>query len=435
MTDVPPTQSPATDGQAGRQNPSTGDRRVVITGLGIVSCLGPNLKTTWEGITSGRSGIGPITAWDPSAFSVRIGGECRDFDPGVWIDHREVRRLDRFCQFAIAGAEMALADSGLELEREDRSRIGCILGSGSGGLGSIEAQKAVLTERGPRRVSPLLVPMMMGNAAPGQISIRHNLRGPNWGIVTACASAAHAIGDAMHTIRGGRAEVMVSGGAEAAMTSLSFAAFSQIKALSTRNDDPQGASRPFDRDRDGFVMSEGAGIVILEELEHARARRATIYAELVGFGMSADGCHITMPDPDGVGPCTSMKLALEDAGLHPSKVDYINAHGTSTPLNDKGETKAIRKVFGDHADKLAVSSSKSQVGHSLGASGGMEIVLCALGMKESVIPPTINYTTPDPDCDLDYVPNDARAQPFDVALSNSFGFGGHNATLIIRKLR
>jgi 3-oxoacyl-[acyl-carrier-protein] synthase II len=434
MTGSHPPESPAPARQADRPNKATGDRRVVITGLGIVSCLGPDLKTTWEGITAGRSGIGPITAWDPSGFSVRIGGECRDFDPGVWIEHRDVRRLDRFCQFAVAGTEMALADSGLELEGEDRSRIGCVLGSGIGGLETIEAQRAVLTERGPRRVSPLLVPMMMGNAAPGQISIRHNLMGPNWGVVTACASAAHAMGDAMHMIRGGRADVMVSGGTEAAMTPLSFAGFSQIKALSTRNDDPQAACRPFDRDRDGFVMSEGSGIVILEELEHARARGATIYAELVGYGMSADGCHITMPDPDGVGPCNSMKLALEDAEMNPDEVDYINAHGTSTPLNDKGETMAIRKVFGSHADKLAVSSTKSQVGHSLGASGGLEIVLCAFGMRESVIPPTINYTTPDPECDLDYVPNEARAQAFDVALSNSFGFGGHNATLIIRKL-
>ncbi|MDP6118993.1 MAG: beta-ketoacyl-ACP synthase II [Planctomycetota bacterium] len=410
------------------------DRRAAITGLGIVSSLGTNLAKTWEGITSGRSGIGPITAWDATEFSVRFGGECTDFVTSDWVSRREERRLDRFTQLAIAAADMAIEDSGLDLDKTDRTRVGCILGSGIGGLGEIETQHGGLVDKGPRGVSPMLVPKMMVNAAPGQVSIRHGLLGPNLAVVTACASAAHAMGDALNVIRRKEAEVVVAGGSEAAMTPLSFAGFSNLKALSTRNDDPEIASRPFDRDRDGFVMGEGAGIIILEEMEYAKARGARIYAELAGFGMSADGCHITMPDPDGIGPANAMKFALQDAGMNPDEVDYVNAHGTSTPLNDKGETQAIRKIFGDHADKLAVSSNKSQFGHALGASGGLEVVVSAYGMLNDIIPPTVNYTTPDPDCDLDYVPNEARDQSFDVALSNSFGFGGHNGTVIIKKL-
>ncbi|MDA0839215.1 MAG: beta-ketoacyl-ACP synthase II [Planctomycetota bacterium] len=410
------------------------DRRAVITGLGIVSSLGTNLAKTWEGITSGRSGIGPITAWDATEYSVRFGGECRDFVTSDWVSHREERRVDRFTQLAIAASDMALDDSGMDLDKTDRSRVGCILGSGIGGLAEIELQHAELRDKGPRHVSPMLVPKMMVNAASGQVSIRHALMGPNWAVVTACASAAHAIGDALNVIRRNQAEVIVTGGCEAAMTPLSYAGFCNLKALSTRNDDPATASRPFDRDRDGFVMGEGAGIIILEEMEHAKARGARIYAELVGYGMSADGCHITMPDPSGTGPSNSMKFALQDAGMNPTEVDYVNAHGTSTPLNDKGETQAIRNIFGAHAEKLAVSSNKSQFGHTLGASGGLEIVVTAYGMMSNVIPPTINYTTPDPECDLDYVPNEAREQSFDVALSNSFGFGGHNGTLIIKKM-
>ena len=410
------------------------DRRIAITGLGAVSCLGSDLRTTWEGVLQSRSGIRPLTLFDASAFRSRIGGECVDFDPGKWMTGKEARRMDRFSQFAVAAAEMAFEDSGLSLDEEDPTRIGCILGSGIGGLAEIEAQFTELTTKGPDRVSPFLVPKMMANAAPGQVSIRHGLKGPNAAVVTACASAGHAIGEAMNIIRGGTADIVVTGGSEAAVTPLGVSGFCSLKALSKRNDDPATASRPFDGERDGFVIAEGGAILIIEELERARKRGATIYAELVGFGMSGDGSHITQPDPSGEGPAKSMVDALTDAGLNPDEVTYVNAHGTSTQLNDKTETLAIKKVFGDHARSLAVSSTKSQLGHTLGASGALELVVTSLGIQNRVAPPTINYSTPDPDCDLDYIPNEPREMDIEVAMSNSFGFGGHNATLIARRL-
>jgi 3-oxoacyl-[acyl-carrier-protein] synthase II len=346
---------------------------------------------------------------------------------------REARRLDRFSQLAIAASDMALKDAGLEPERLDLFRTGCILGSGIGGLTEIEAQSRTLVEQGPDRVSPFLIPKMMANAAAGQISIRYGLKGPNSAVVTACASAAHSIGDALNAVRKGIADIMVTGGSEAAATPLGLAGFCSLKALSTRNDDPPGACRPFDLDRDGFVIAEGAGLLILEELEHAKARGARIYAELVGFGMTGDGSHITAPDPEGIGPANCMTSALEDAGINPADVDYVNAHGTSTQLNDKTETLAIKRAFGEHAKSLAISSTKSQVGHTLGASGGIELIVTSMGVYHRVAPPTINYTTPDPECDLDYVPNKPREMDIEYAMSNSFGFGGHNATLIVRR--
>lgn len=409
------------------------DRRIVITGLGTVCCLGNDIKSVWDAILQCRSGIGPITLFDPAAFDVRFAGECRDFQPEKWLNKREARRLDRFAQMAVAASDMAIADSALDLAREERSRFGCILGSGIGGLAEIETQHKELLERGPGRVSPFLIPKLMINAAPGQVSIRHGLRGPNAAVVTACASATHAIGDAMSAIRQNLADILITGGSEAALTPLGIAGFCSLKALSTRNDSPTQASRPFDRDRDGFVMAEGAGCLIIEELEHARARGARIYAELVGFGMSGDGCHITAPDPEGAGPARSMEGALADSHLPPESVDYINAHGTSTLLNDAIETKAIHRVFGQHARRLTISSTKSQIGHLLGASGGVELIITALALYHQVAPPTINYQTPDPECDLDYVPNAPREMKMEFAMSNSFGFGGHNATLIAKR--
>ncbi|MBI2193984.1 MAG: beta-ketoacyl-ACP synthase II [Planctomycetes bacterium] len=409
------------------------DRRIVITGLGAICCLGNDVPTIWDAILHCRSGIGPITLFDVAPFDVRFGGQCWNFDPEKWLSKRESRRLDRFAQMAVAASDMAIADSGLDMLRVDRSRFGCILGSGIGGLAEIENQHKELMTRGPGRVSPFLIPKLMVNAAPGQVSIRHGLRGPNQAVVTACASASHAIGDAMMAIRRDLADVLVTGGSEAALTPLGIAGFCSLKALSTRNEHPTQASRPFDRDRDGFVMAEGAGCAIIEELQHALARRARIYAELIGFGMSGDGCHITAPDPDGAGPARAMMEALRDARIGPDAVQYINAHGTSTPLNDSIETRAIHRVFGPHAPRLAVSSTKSQMGHLLGASGGVELVVIALAIHQQIAPPTINYETPDPECDLNYVPNAPQPMPIEIAMSNSFGFGGHNATLIARR--
>jgi len=410
-------------------------RRVVITGLGCVTPIGRGREAFWRAACEGRSGVSEVTRFDTTGFEVRIAGWIPDFDPAPVVAPREARRIDRYAQFALVAADEAVRDAGLDLEREDADRLGCIMGSGIGGLEEIENQKTVLLERGPGRVSPFLIPKMMANSAAGLIGIRFGLRGPNHTVLTACASATHAIGNAYLNIAHGTADVMVTGGAEATITPLGLAGFIACRALSKRNDDPQRASRPFDRERDGFVMSEGAGMLVFEELEHARARGARVYAEVLGFGASCDAHHITAPDPEGSGAARSMNAALRDAGLAPADVAYVNAHGTSTPLNDAMETRAIKRTFGDHAYKLAINSTKSMVGHLLGASGGVELVQTALSVTHDVVPPTINYENPDPDCDLDYVPNTARELPVAVAMCNSFGFGGHNASIVIGKLR
>lgn len=407
--------------------------RVVITGIGVVSPVGNNKNDFWKSLVEGVSGLGPITRFDASQYATRIAGEVKGFEAKDFMDRKEARHMDRFTQFAVAAAKMAVEDSGLDLETIDHEQMGVVLGSGIGGVETMEDQKQTLLERGPGRVSPFLVPMMISNMAAGQVSISFGALGPNETIVTACASGTNAIGDAYRIIQRGEAEMMITGGSEAAITPLAVAGFAAMKAMSTRNDEPQKASRPFDTDRDGFVMSEGAGIVILESLEHAQKRSAHIYAEVVGYGSTADGYHITAPEPEGRGAARAMALALKDADLEPAAVDYINAHGTSTDLNDRGETQAIRKVFGPAADKVAVSSTKSMTGHLLGAAGAIEAIACALAIQNSIIPPTINLDNQDPACDLDYVPNTARAAQVQVAMSNSFGFGGHNACLILKK--
>jgi 3-oxoacyl-[acyl-carrier-protein] synthase II len=408
-------------------------RRVVITGLGIVSSLGFDVETYWKNLLEGRSGVKPITSFDTTDFDCKIAGEISDFDPFRWMDKRSANRVDRFTQFGVGAAVQAVKDSGIDFEKEDRARCGVIVGTGIGGLLEIEDQHKRLLEKGPKRVSPFLVPKLMGNACCGQIAIQYKLMGPNFGATSACASSSHSLGVAFHTVRDGQADVMIAGGSEAAITPLGMAGFCSAKALSTRNDDPQRGSRPFDKDRDGFVMGEGSGILVLEELEHARKRGARIYAEFLGYGASDDGNHIVEPDPTGQGPSLAMRIAMRDGRVNPGDVDYINAHGTSTPLGDKAETAAVKLAMGDHARKVAISSTKSMVGHLLGASGSVELVATTLIIHRGVIHPTINYQTPDPDCDLDYVPNTARPFAVRKALSNSFGFGGHNATLLIGK--
>ena len=405
----------------------------MITGLGIISSIGQDVESYWRSLTEGRSGIKRISAFDPSEFTSQIGGEVPEFDPLQWLEKRVANRLDRFSQVGVAAARQAVDDSGLDFERVDRSRCGVMVGTGIGGMWEIEIQHRRLVEKGPRRVSPYLVPKMMGNACAGHISIAYGLKGPNMTGVTACASSSHSLGMAFRTVRCGDAEVMLAGGSEAAVTPLGLAGFCSAKALSTRNDAPEKASRPFDRERDGFVMGEGAGIVVLEELEHARKRGAKIYAEFLGFGMSGDGTHIVEPDPTGEGAALSMKAALRDGCSNLDEVAYINAHGTSTSLGDKAETVAIKRAFGDLAGKVAISSTKSMLGHLLGASGGVEIVATALCILRDVIHPTTNYEVPDPECDLDYTPNTARDAKIGKALSNSFGFGGHNASLLLGK--
>ena len=411
-----------------------GERKVVITGMGVVSPIGNDVSELWSSLSQGRGGIGRITAFDPSAFSSQIAGEVKNFDPGKYINPKKLKRMDRFCQLGVVAAKQALDDSGLDLENEDLTRVGVYAGSGVGGLSTIEAQHKIYLEKGPTRVSPLLVPMMIIDLLPGQIAMLFGLKGPNLSVVTACATATHCLGEALLAIRSGMAEVMVVGGAEASTTELGLAGFCSMRALSTRNDEPEKASRPFDKERDGFIMAEGGGILILEELEHARKRGAKIYGEFIGYGCSADAHHLTAPAPGGEGAARSMKMALASAGISPQEVDYINAHGTSTPLNDKFETMAIKSVFGDYAYQLPVSSTKSMSGHLLGAAGGLEAIVCLLAMENKLIPPTINYENPDPECDLDYVPNEPRPAEIDIALSNSFGFGGHNATVIFRRL-
>lgn len=411
-------------------------RRVVVTGVSVVTALGIELAEFWERLCVGKSGVGPIERFDCSEFRVKFGGEVKDFAPEDHIDieAKEIRRLDRFCQFAMVGAHKAIQQSGFDFHNDgDPYRHGVLVGSGIGGLNEIEQQHTTLFERGPRRVSPFMIPKLMVNAASGNISVRWLLKGPNSAVATACASATNAIGDAFRLIQNDVTDVMVTGGSEAAMTAMGVSGFARMNALSLRNDDPERASRPFDMGRDGFVLSEGAGIVVLEEYEHAKRRGAEILAEVLGYGVTADASHMTAPDPEGRGAARAMLAAVKDARIDPTEVDYINAHGTSTPLGDKAETAAIRTVFGAHADKLAVSSTKSQLGHLLGASGGVEFVISVLALRNHVIPPTINLETPDPDCDLDYVPNEARSASIDRVLTNSFGFGGHNACLILGK--
>lgn len=408
-------------------------RRVVITGVGALAPNGNNAREMWDALCNGRSGIGPITSFDASAFPTRFGGEVKGFDPAKYVSPKEARRMDRFVQFAVAAAKMAMEDSGLDMQAQDPQRIGVIVGSGIGGIKTIEDQHTLMVTKGPQRISPFFIPMLIVNMAPGMIAIQLKLKGPNCCIVSACASAAHSIGDAALMISAGNADLMIAGGSEAAVTPLGFAGFCALKALSTRNDAPERASRPFERDRDGFVMAEGAGIVLLEELEHARKRGARIYAELVGYGSSADAYHMTAPAPGGEGAAACIRMALRNAGVNPGDVDYINAHGTSTEFNDKCETQAIKAIFGEHARKVPVSSNKSMFGHLLGAAGGVELISTVFTIIHGIIPPTINYENPDPECDLDYVPNTAREQKVKVAISNSFGFGGHNATLAVRK--
>lgn len=412
------------------------DRRVVVTGLGVVAPNGNNVREFWDNLVNGRHGAGYVTRFNTEGFASRIACEVKGFKPEDTVDPKTLRRADVFVQYALVAGAEALRDAGIEVGTDglDPTRFGVIVGSGIGGIGVIEQQHKVLLEKGPRRVTPLLIPMLISNMAAGQLSIYFNAKGPNSCVVTACATAAHCIGDAYRVIQRGDADVMLAGGTEAAITPLGYAGFCIMKALSTRNDDPGRASRPFDRERDGFVIGEGAGILVLEEYERARARGAEIYAEVVGYGLTADAYHMTAPDPEGDGGARAMKMALDGAKLRPEEVDYINAHGTSTPLNDEAETKAIKKVFGDHAYKLAISSTKSMTGHLLGAAGGIESVATVLTIKHGVIHPTINYEYPDPACDLDYVPNFAREAEVKVAMTNSFAFGGQNATLVFRKV-
>lgn len=407
-------------------------RRVVITGMAALTSLGRDLKSFWEDLCAGRSAISQIEAFDTSGFKTHFGGEIKQFNPLPFIDPREQKRLDRFCQFAVVTTALAVEDSGICFDREDPYRCGVILGSGVGGLNELEEAHQKL-QQGPSRISPLMIPRMMVNAASGHVSIRYGLRGPTSAVATACASASNAIGDAFKSIQRGDADCMITGGSEAAITPLGLGGFIAMRALSQRNESPAEASRPFARDRDGFVLSEGAGVVVLEEYEHARRRGARIYAEMLGFGSTSDGMHITAPDPQGRGAGRAMDSALRDAQLSPEQIDYINAHGTGTPLGDKAETVAMKLVFKGHAPKLKISSTKSQLGHLLGASGGVELVISALALHHGVIPPTINLHESDPECDLDYVPNAAQERDIRYAMSNSFGFGGHNACLVLSK--
>ncbi|GAW91071.1 beta-ketoacyl-ACP synthase II [Calderihabitans maritimus] len=409
--------------------------RVVITGLGVISPVATGKEKFWKALLSGQSGIGKVTRFPADDFPTRIAGEVRDFDPADFFDRKEARKMDRFTQFALAGASMAIEDAGLVLDKEDRNRVGVIFGTGIGGIETLEVQTEVLMTKGSRRVSPFFVPMMISNMAAGRIAIDFNVRGPNFTVVNACTTGTNAVGEAFRVLQRGDADVIITGGSEAAVTRLAFAGFCAMKAMSTRNDCPESASRPFDRERDGFVLSEGAGVLILENLEHALARNARIYAEVVGYGCTADAYHITAPAPKGEGAARAMEMALKDAGLKPEDISYINAHGTSTELNDKYETMAIKTVFGDHAYKIPVSSTKSMTGHLLGAAGAVEAITCALAIRDNVVPPTINYENPDPECDLDYVPNRAREVSVEAALSNSFGFGGHNGSIILKKYR
>ncbi|MDD5138826.1 MAG: beta-ketoacyl-ACP synthase II [Verrucomicrobiales bacterium] len=410
------------------------DRRVVITGLGVVTPIGHQLDVFWNNLVAGQCGIDRITAFDAAPFDTQIAGEVRNFDPApAFPSAKEARRADRYSQFGIYAGHQALLDSGLELDKENRDEIGVIIGSGIGGLQTTIEQHKILLERGPGRLSPFMIPMLISNMASGLFSMFNNLRGPNFATCSACATANHAIGEAWRAIKMGDAQVMFAGGAEAAIVSVGIGGFCAMRAMSTRNDDPKHASRPFDKDRDGFVMGEGAGVVVLEELEHAKKRGAKIYCEVTGYGNTADAYHLTAPSPDGEGASRCMKMALRNGGLNLDDISYINAHGTSTPQGDACETQAIKSTFGEHARKLAVSSTKGATGHMLGAAGAVEMTACALAIKHGIVPPTINLQTPDPECDLDYVPNTAREMKVNAIINNSFGFGGHNATIAAKK--
>jgi 3-oxoacyl-[acyl-carrier-protein] synthase II len=413
---------------------SSSPRRVVVTGLGAVTSLGHDVETFWAGLLAGRCGVRRVSLFDPSEFACQIGAEVRDWDAAAHMDPKEVRRNDRYTHFGFVAAKQAVKDAGLVMEREDGDRVGVMVGSGIGGMFTFETQLRVMAERGPRKVSPFTIPSLIGNMCSGLVAIDLGARGPNFGLVSACATGTHAIGEAAHAIRRGDADVMVAGGSEAAITPFAYASFCAMKAMSLRNDSPQTASRPFDLQRDGFIMGEGSGILVLESFEHAQARGAHIYCELAGYAATCDAFHITQPDPEGKGLSMAMKRALASAGAAPESVDYINAHGTSTPYNDKYETLAIKKVFGDHAYKIPVSSTKSMTGHLLGAAGGIESVVSVKTIQTGMIAPTINLTEPDPDCDLDYVPNQARSAKVRTVLSNNLGFGGQNASVVFRAL-
>jgi 3-oxoacyl-[acyl-carrier-protein] synthase II len=408
-------------------------RRVVVTGVGMITPLGIGLEQSWKGLLAGRSGIRKITQFDAAGFPTQIAGEVVGFNPEDFIETKEIKKMDRFIHFAVATAQMAMTDSGLNITDRNAERTGVIIGSGIGGLRTIEHYHSVLLEKGPRKISPFFIPMLIVNLAAGQISIRFGAKGPNSAVVTACATGSHAIGDAFKIIQRGDADAMIAGGTEAVITPLGIGGFNAMKALSTRNDEPEKASRPFDVDRDGFIMGEGSGVVILESLETAMDRGARIYAEVAGYGMTADAYHITSPPPNGEGAARCMKMALKDAGIAPPEVDYVNPHGTSTKAGDELETKAIKAVFGDHAYKMPVGSTKSMTGHLLGAAGGVEAIISILSICDGMIPPTINLDNPDPECDLDYVPNHSRKAEVNCALSNSFGFGGTNACLLFKK--
>jgi 3-oxoacyl-[acyl-carrier-protein] synthase II len=411
-------------------------RRVVVTGAGVISPIGNTIEEFWDSLRNGRSGIRRLTRFDTSKHSSKVAGTVQDFDPEDFFPPKEAKRVDLFAQFAFAASKMALDSSGIDLDKADLDRIGVLIGSGVGGMTAIESQHAIFMEKGPRRLSPFFIPMLIINMASGVVAMSYGFKGPNSAVSTACATGTHAIGDAYRIIERDEADVILAGGSEAALTPVGFGGFCAMRALTTsRNDDPERASRPFDRTRDGFVMSEGAGVVIVEELEHARKRGADIWGEVVGYGMSSDAYHMTAPAPDGDGALRSMRLALRSAAMPVEAVSYINAHGTSTQLNDKLETEAVKKLFGEHARKLVMSSTKSQMGHLLGASGGVEAIATLLAIRHGVVPPTINYEEPDPECDLDYVPNTSREMAVECALSNSFGFGGTNATLVFRKYK
>jgi 3-oxoacyl-[acyl-carrier-protein] synthase II len=413
---------------------SYSDRRVVVTGLGVVTPLGNDVNTFWQNLIAGQCGIDKITAFDASAYATQIAAEVKNFDPTpAFPSPKEIRRTDRYAQFGIYAAWSALKDSGLDLTKENLDEIGVFLGSGIGGLMTTTEQHGILLNRGPGRMSPFTIPMLISNMASGLISMYFNLRGPNFATCSACATANHAIGEAWRTIKAGDAQIMFAGGAEATVIPIGIGGFCAMKAMSTRNDDPKAASRPFDKDRDGFVMGEGAGVLVLEELEHAKQRGAQIYCEIAGYGNTADAHHLTAPSPGGEGAARCMKMALRTGGLNLTDISYINAHGTSTPQGDVCETQAIKTTFGDHARKLCVSSTKGATGHMLGAAGAVEMTACTLALKHGIVPPTINYTTPDPDCDLDYVPNTARQIPVNAIVNNSFGFGGHNSTIAAKK--
>jgi 3-oxoacyl-[acyl-carrier-protein] synthase II len=412
------------------------ERRVVVTGVGVVTSLGRSTSAFWENILAGKCGVGPITSFDASAFTTRIAAEVHGFDPSsAFPSPKDARRTDRYGQLAVFAAHQALLDSGLDLNKINREEAGVFLGSGIGGLHTIEEQHTILMTKGPGRLSPFMIPMLILNMGSGLFSMYHDLRGPNVATCSACATGTHALGEAWRTIKMGDATVMFAGGSEATIVPLGLGGFCAMRALSTRNDDPQHASRPFDRDRDGFVMGEGGGVIVLEELQHAKARGARIYAEMAGYGNAADAYHLTAPSPGGEGAARCMRIALRSAGLNPSDVSYINAHGTSTPQGDVAETQAIKAVFGEHAKKLAVSSTKGATGHLLGAAGGVEMALCVKAIECGVVPPTINLENPDPECDLDYVPNNARQMEVNAILNNSFGFGGHNACVVATKFK